>query len=544
MPADYDATEAAAYLSEHEVLQRINLAITDAVRERARNPLLHMAEALRRPKPTATAAASTGATAAPPPIAAPAPVPASLVVPGSGVFSRSSSFAPAPGGAAASTASISGLLRPSSVDELARLLREDGVDLSLWGVAGAKSVRQLLAEMSATECTLRQPVSDGPLVRELTRVDIELILRGRVLVETHTQAGGRTLQRFKLLSVRLREGENWQAGVRRVLKSLLRWASADGPHGYALQEGTHTVETTTRAAYSYPGLTTECTRHFITVVLDERSNQETLGIAGQDRFNTIEYPESMTHVAVMTTRIANDNSTNESLPIGYSRESVIKHHWAWYFQREWATIQRKMQLEALARANNSGAGGGGGESSNAVNGGGGGTSALNAAASGGGGAAGVSGAAGSGGGGGAVGGVGGGLKPCTDIRFDGIGESQIMDDDLGPEETQARVLGLLYMGCETLWYHCIDGEASRARILHVQVLLSLPPLPSFLPQPLHPPPHHHTPHTFPLSRTHAGCRREWRVGRPNYREALSKRFTSYCLQGPRTLLLVVGWWWC
>ena len=31
-----------------------------------------------------------------------------------------------------------------------------------------------------------------------------------------------------------------------------------------------------------------------------------------------------------------------------------------------------------------------------------------------------------------------------------------------------RVLGLLYIGCETVWYHCIDGEASRARILHVQ----------------------------------------------------------------------------
>ena len=140
----------------------------------------------------------------------------------------------------------------------------------------------------------------------------------------------------------------------------------------------------------------------------------------------------------------------------------------------------------------SGSGGGGPSGVNGTSNGGGG---------GGGGAGGVSGATGGSAGGGGGGGGGGGLKPCTDIRFDGIGESQvskqqqrttvlspltthtpltltpspllslslqIIDDDLGPEETQMRVLGLLYIGCETVWYHCIDGEASRARILHVQ----------------------------------------------------------------------------
>ena len=163
-------------------------------------------------------------------------------------------------------------------------------------------MRHLLAEINASECTLRQPQADGsssepsPLMRALTRVDIELHLRGRVLVETHTQVGGRTLQRFKLLSVRLREGEPWQAGVRRVLKSMLR-GLGDAPSAYTLQEGSHAVATVVRPAFSYPGLMTECTRHAVTVVLDERSNTENLGIAVQDRFNTTEYVELMTHVA-------------------------------------------------------------------------------------------------------------------------------------------------------------------------------------------------------------------------------------------------------
>ena len=37
-------------------------------------------------------------------------------------------------------------------------------------------------------------------------------------------------------------------------------------------------------------------------------------------------------------------------------------------------------------------------------------------------------------------------------------------------QAQLRVLGMLYIGCETIWYHSLDGEQSRARILHVQVM--------------------------------------------------------------------------
>ena len=304
---DWSAAEIADYLSRHEVLQRVNSSITDAVRSQAANPLLHMAALLRRPQPRATtpAASSQAPTATP---AASSQAPTATSQPPIAVAPMASSLLPmlppsisAP--AFSASASIGGLLRPGSVDELARLLRDDGLDLSLWGTAGAKGVRHLLAEINATECSLRQP-ADGGLVRELSRVDVELILRGRVLVETHTQVGGRTLQRFKLLSARLREGENWNGGVRRLLKSLFTRGLGDAPHAYTVQEESHTVGVSTRPAFSYPGLATECTRHYITVVLDERSNLETLGIAGQDRFTTIEYPENMTHVPVMTSRLA------------------------------------------------------------------------------------------------------------------------------------------------------------------------------------------------------------------------------------------------
>jgi hypothetical protein len=94
-----------------------------------------------------------------------------------------------------------------------------------------------------------------------------------------------------------------------------------------------------------------------------------------------------------------------------------------YYSREWATIQKKLHAPSAADGATGATGGG-------------------AAAD--------------------------GLRACLDIRFDGIGERQIADDELGSEEAQLRVLGLLYLGCETLWYHLVGSEHSRARLLHVQ----------------------------------------------------------------------------
>ena len=202
-----------------------------------------------------------------------------------------------------------------------------------------------------------------------------------------------------------------------MLKSILR-GLGDAPNAYTLQEGTHTVQTESRPAHSFPSLATECTRHFVSVVLDERSNTENLGIAVQDRFNTAEFPELMSHIAGSTDGLV------EAPSGARGRDAVFKHHWAWYLPREWATIQQKLALEAVEKTAEAAAG----------------PTASGAADA----------------------------KVCTDIRFDGIGELQIVDDELGSEETQLRVLGMLYVGVATLTYHCLEGDQARARILHVQ----------------------------------------------------------------------------
>ena len=54
------------------------------------------------------------------------------------------------------------------------------------------------------------------------------------------------------------------------------------------------------------------------------------------------------------------------------------------------------------------------------------------------------------------------------MRFDGVGEIEIVDDDLGTAASQKRVLGALYLGARTAFYHVIAGGFSRAKILHVQ----------------------------------------------------------------------------
>ena len=257
LEADWTPEDVATHIADSGVLQRVTLGITDAVRAQAPNPLLHLAAFLRRPVTTASAALSTavpttGAVVAPlPPMlrpASPSPVPAtdtaSAAAPEIGP-SLPETMQPTAAAAAAAAvpATSSGALAPKDEEELSRLLREAGIDLSLWGTAGAKSVRHLLAEVEAGECVLRRrgERAEGTteLLRALSRVDVQLHLRGRVLVETHTQMGGRTVQRFKLLSVRLRAGEDWHMAVRRVLRLMLRGLSE---HGYLLQEETHTVE--------------------------------------------------------------------------------------------------------------------------------------------------------------------------------------------------------------------------------------------------------------------------------------------------------------
>ena len=98
-------------------------------------------------------------------------------------------------------------------------------------------------------------------------------------------------------------------------------------------------------------------------------------------------------------------------------------HWAWYPEHEWSVILRKHEQERLRREQEVKISAGPAE-----------------------------------------------LQPCTDIRHDGIGDLQIRDDDLGPRATQLKVVGALYTGAHTVWYHVIAAGYSRARILHVQAV--------------------------------------------------------------------------
>lgn len=41
------------------------------------------------------------------------------------------------------------------------------------------------------------------------------------------------------------------------------------------------------------------------------------------------------------------------------------------------------------------------------------------------------------------------------------------DDELGSLAAQLKVIGLLFLGYHTLWYHTVAGGTSRAKILHV-----------------------------------------------------------------------------
>ena len=101
---------------------------------------------------------------------------------------------------------------------------------------------------------------------------------------------------------------------------------------------------------------------------------------------------------------------------------AVRHHWAWYPPPEWAAVRRKTEAEEARRDE---------------------VAVLDAS-------------------------LPARLKPCADVRFDGVGEIEIVDDDLGTAASQKRVLGALYLGARTAFYHVIAGGFSRAKILHVQ----------------------------------------------------------------------------
>ena len=396
------AHDAAPYVIEDDTLERVHEALNHAVRSRAENPLLHMARVLRSGRQAQLAVESR----------ARAKQEAEAAAQGSGDGEEA--------GASAQGAALVTVV-PLTVEELEGVLRAAGIDIAQWGTGNAKATSHLLGEIRAHESVLCRPPGGGG-AREAVRrvvhtVVVEFRFRGRVLVETHHELDGRTRQRFELLSgkVRWHSGEGWQQAARRAIGSALSLDITT----FTLHEESCVTESGTYPSRAYPGLLCQRTRYRVQATLLERAacaagaaeepslSAGVLRLVSADRCTTTEPGRS---------------SHDTGQRSGLSRQ---KHHWAWYLPREWATVQRKRQLEQQPPES---VGALSGDPASAPD----------------------------------------GHRPCADVRFDGVGDETLHDDDLGPAATQLRLLGLLYRGCRTLWYHFVHSGLSRAKILHVQ----------------------------------------------------------------------------
>ena len=121
---------------------------------------------------------------------------------------------------------------PAEASHLRALLSEGGVDTSEWGsnrgmpqLSAARSVSHLLSELRTGESALCRREEGGGLVRLVEHCEVELQLRGRVLVLTHEEVGGHARQLFVLPRSQLRSGESWQDAARRALHEALRYST-------------------------------------------------------------------------------------------------------------------------------------------------------------------------------------------------------------------------------------------------------------------------------------------------------------------------------
>ena len=314
------------YLSQHKVLQSVHRALNTAVRDRAANPLLHMARTLRAERTAALAAECgrvpmrTGTAPCPPEprdhlpcLKPPEPLPPS----GDLVSASGGRLEP-----------IGGL---HSEEQLREVLTSHGVDPSSWVAAGAEGLAELMAELRSGESVLCR--TDGgddatPLRRVVQYTEVEVHLGGRVLVLTYEELGGHARRKFDLPRAKHRTGEAWQGAAERAIGAALHT-----PAGALLvQEGTHEEERGVEAhGGGYPGLPCEYTRHYAQASLAAPQGSSD-GYGTSERFCTTPVEASPAAPAA-------------------AGEVGRKHklHWAWYPLREWETIRRKKEHEAKAR---------------------------------------------------------------------------------------------------------------------------------------------------------------------------------------------------
>jgi hypothetical protein len=334
--------EVQRYLASHKVLHLVHRSLNAAVRDHAPNPLLHMARSLR----------AHAGVAPPPPCAdvvgseSPSPQPVMAASP-----------AEVPSGGASLRSTSGERLEPLDVRteaQLSALLAEGGVDTSEWGGAGGAAGRAaLLAELRASEATLCRAEEGGGLVRVVRHVEVELLLRGRVLVLTHEEVDGHARQQFTLPRAKLLADEaTCAAAAHRALFPALGLPSSAVElfDERDAEAETSVCHPSSWPASACPSLVCEATRYVLKAALHAIPGEAALAgtPAASERFCTSGGKLESKLESQLAHGGGGGGGTSRA-PVG-GGEGKRKLHWGWYPVREWETVRRKKQLEARARA--------------------------------------------------------------------------------------------------------------------------------------------------------------------------------------------------
>jgi len=207
---------------------------------------------------------------------------------------------------------VAEIIAVESESRLRMLLAEEGVAVDRWGGGGAKTIADLMGELSNRDCFMSRRPSDGRLVRVLEYAEVELgRADGRILVETHQSvAGGGTRKVDSLLTGKKRAGEVWQMCIARSGAEKLKLPLSNVP--YTIFEETYTATSTEKEAFSYPGLLCQYRKHRVKAELQQ---------AQLPRNSPLELDSFATDGAGTGAKVA-------------------QHHWAWRTPEEWAALRK------------------------------------------------------------------------------------------------------------------------------------------------------------------------------------------------------------
>ncbi|KAG2493572.1 hypothetical protein HYH03_008091 [Edaphochlamys debaryana] len=148
----------------------------------------------------------------------------------------------------------------STVAELQAWLARAGVDTSKYGSDQAKTLDELLEEVSKQESILE--FEGGKALRIVNVLSLHILnSRGQILFEDEqVLPDGRSRRRNVPVSEKMVVNEPWHVALHRAVAEEL---SSALPPDYQVQvdEGSHRVEVETSSSRSYPGLLTQYTLH-------------------------------------------------------------------------------------------------------------------------------------------------------------------------------------------------------------------------------------------------------------------------------------------